>query len=130
MKPEWTGDAELVRVANRTLRSTATAAAVAVVTPERAMPATAGCERDSSFEIGSISKALTGMLYRDISERGLVWPVSILGDLLPLDGEVGFVPLSSLAVHRSGLPGLPPGMHPLRRSLGLWIRGENLTAIH
>lgn len=91
------------------------------------MTATRACGYDSAFEIGSISKALTGMLYRDVTERGLISPATVLGELLPFKGhgEAGSVSLSFLAIHRSGLPGLPPGMHPLRRSLRFWIRGEN-----
>ncbi|WP_457967577.1 beta-lactamase family protein [Arthrobacter sp. D1-29] len=91
------------------------------------MTATVNADPHSSFEIGSISKALTGMLYRDVTERGLVSQTTVLRDLLPLEdhGEVGSVSLSSLAIHHSGLPGLPPGMHPLRRNLRFLIRGEN-----
>jgi CubicO group peptidase (beta-lactamase class C family) len=125
VKTEWTGDAELVRAAERTFRSKA--AAVAVVTPDREMTATVGSDRHSSFEIGSISKVLTGMLYRDVTERGLISQTTVLRELLPLKGhgEVGSVTLSSLAIHRSGLPGLPPGMHVLRRNLKFLVRGEN-----
>jgi CubicO group peptidase (beta-lactamase class C family) len=91
------------------------------------MTAAAESDHHSTFEIGSISKALTGMLYRDAVERGLVAPTTVLRDLLPLEEHagIGSVSLESLATHRSGLPGLPPGMHPLRRTLGLWVRGEN-----
>lgn len=125
METAWIGDIELVRVVERMLRSPGQAAAVAVVTPEREMTARVGSDHHSTFEIGSISKALTGMLYRDVVERGLASPTTVLGELLPLDGDVGLVSLESLATHRSGLPGLPPGMQPLRRTLRFWARGEN-----
>jgi CubicO group peptidase (beta-lactamase class C family) len=127
METAWTGDSEIVRVVNRTFRSTAGATAVAVVTPDREMTARLGSDHHSTFEIGSISKGLTGMLYRDAVEHGLVSPTTVLRDLLPLKGhgEVGAVNMESLATHRSGLPGLPPGMHPLRRTLRFWIHGEN-----
>ncbi|MCC9174890.1 serine hydrolase domain-containing protein [Arthrobacter sp. zg-Y179] len=127
METAWIGDFELVRVVERMFRSPAQATAVAVVTPEREMTARVGSDHHSTFEIGSISKALTGMLYRDVVERGLASPTMVLRELLPLDGygDVGSVTLESLATHRSGLPGLPPGMQPLRRTLGFWIRGEN-----
>lgn len=126
MEPEWTGDTELVHAVNRAFRSTGPAA-VAVIAPQGELTATVGADRDSTFEIGSISKVLTGMLYRDAAERGLVSETTALRDLLPLEGHggVGSVSLGSLAVHRSGLPGLPPGMHPLRRTLDFWIRGQN-----
>ncbi|WP_258070028.1 serine hydrolase [Arthrobacter sp. SX1312] len=125
MKTEWTGDADLVRTMERAFRPHA--AAVAVISPERERTATIGAGRDSLFEIASISKALTGMVYQDARERGLVSPTTVLRDLLPLEdhGQVGSVSLSSLAIHRSGLPGLPPGMHPLRRNLRFLLRGEN-----
>ncbi|MEC5185478.1 CubicO group peptidase (beta-lactamase class C family) [Cryobacterium sp. MP_3.1] len=100
---------------------------MAVITPHLEMTAMRGADPQSSFEIGSISKALTGMLYRDVSERGLVSQTTILSDLLPLEdhGDVGSVTLSSLAIHCSGLPSLPPGMHPLRRYLAFLTRGHN-----
>lgn len=120
---EWAGDADLVRAVDGSLRSPV--AAVAVVTPQGDLTATVGSGQNSTFEIGSISKALTGMLYRDAVERDLVAPTTVLRDLLELHGEGGSVSLGALAVHRSGLPGLPPGMHPLRRSLKFWVRGEN-----
>ncbi|WP_275451057.1 serine hydrolase domain-containing protein [Arthrobacter sp. Br18] len=112
---------------DRAFRTTAPAAAVAVVTPQRGMTATAGSDHHSTFEIGSISKVLTGMLYRHVTELGLISQTTVLRELLPLEGhgEVGSVSLSSLAIHRSGLPGLPPGMHPLRRNLRFVIGGEN-----
>ena len=126
MESVWTGDTELVRAVDRAFRSTK-AAAVAVISPQGELTATMGADRDSTFEIGSISKVLTGMLYRDAIERGLVSQTTILRDVLPLEGhgEVGSVSLGSLAIHRSGLPGLPPGMHPLRRNYDFWVRGEN-----
>lgn len=88
-------------------------------------------ERDrNTFEIGSISKPLTGMLYRDATERSLVQPTPVLRDLLALEGhgEVGSVSLSSLAIHRSGLPRLPPGMHPLRRTVDFGSEVRTRTA--
>lgn len=124
---EWSGDPGLVGAAERAFRPAASATAVAVVTPDEERTALRGSDDRSAFEIGSISKGLTGMLYRHADERGLVSPTTTLGDLLPLEGygDVGAVTLGSLAIHRSGLPGLPPGMHPLRRSLGFWIHGQN-----
>ena len=125
MNSGWTGHADLVRAVTGAVRSPV--AAVAVVTRDGDMTATRGTDHHSSFEIGSISKVLTGMVYSDALDRGLISQKTVLGDLLPLDppGEVGAVPLSSLAIHRSGLPRLAPGMHPLRRTLKLWVHGEN-----
>lgn len=127
MGKEWTGDAELVRAADRVFGSTGSVLAVAVVTPRGEMTATDGCDPSSSFEIGSISKALTGMLYQEATERGLVSGTTVLRELLPLEehAEIGSVTLGSLATHRSGLPRLPPGMHPVRRTFDLWLKGDN-----
>ena len=127
METAWIGEFELVRVVERIFRTPVGATAVAVVTPGREMTARVGSDHHSTFEIGSISKALTGMLYRDVVERGLASPTTVLRELLPLDGhgDVASVSLESLATHRSGLPGLPPGTQPLRRTLNFWIRGEN-----
>jgi CubicO group peptidase (beta-lactamase class C family) len=125
MTTGWAGDAHLVRAMDRGGRSAP--AAVAVIAPGRELTATAGSDHHSTFEIGSISKGLTGLLYRDAVERGIVSPETVLRGLLPLEGhgDVGSVSLGSLATHRSGLPGLPPGMQPVRRSLRWWLRGEN-----
>ncbi|TFC81681.1 class A beta-lactamase-related serine hydrolase [Cryobacterium cheniae] len=126
MVAQWRGDTALIRAVGRVFRSTGRAA-VAVITPQGESTATVGTDHQSTFEIGSISKAFTGMLYRDATERSLVSQTAVLRDLLPLEGhgEVGSVSLSSLAIHRSGLPGLPPGMHLLRRTFDFWIRGQN-----
>lgn len=122
----WGGDTQLIRTVSRTFRPERPAA-VAAVTREGDGTATAGASGDETFEIGSISKAITGMLYRDAAERGVVSPTTTLRELLPLDdhGQVGSVTLHSLAIHRSGLPGLPPGMRPLSRNVRFLLRGEN-----
>ncbi|WP_434992266.1 serine hydrolase domain-containing protein [Arthrobacter sp. Ld5] len=101
--------------------------AIAVASSRRVLIATAGTDAESTFEIGSVSKALTGLLYSDALERGVVSPTTTLGEVLPLDGfgPIAAVSLGSLAVHRSGLPRLAPGMSVLRRSLAFSIRGAN-----
>lgn len=61
---------------------------------------------DTSYELGSIGKAMTGMLLADLAKGGLS-PDTQVRDLLPgLSGETGSVTLAELASHRSGLPRL------------------------
>ncbi len=101
-------------------------AAAAVVTPGGTTVARRGVDAGSTFEIGSVTKGLTGLLYRDAVERGEVAPDTTLGELLPLQGtEVAAVTVGSLAVHRSGLPGLPPAARPWLRGLSSELRGTN-----
>lgn len=83
-----------------------------------------GCALDADFEIASLSKGLTGLLYVDALARGDVDRDTTLGDMLPLgDATAHRITLDSLSTHRSGLPGLPRSAHPLRRTLALWRHG-------
>ena len=101
-------------------------AAVATVSPAGTSVASVGAPADADFEIGSISKGITGLLYVDARERGEVGPSTTLGELLPLDGTpVAGVTLSSVTTHRSGLPSLPAAASALRRSPALWLHGAN-----
>lgn len=124
---QWHGDPALVEAVEQTLGSAHPVAGVAVITPEGSMLAHSGADQTADFEIGSVSKPITGMLYRAAVERGLVAETTTLGELLPLAGHgaVEIVTLGSLATHRSGLPGLPRAMQPVRRTLKLLVRGAN-----
>jgi CubicO group peptidase (beta-lactamase class C family) len=63
---------------------------------------------DADFEIGSISKGVTGLLYAVTLERGEIGPSTTLGELLPLgDVPAAGVTLASVSTHHSGLPRLP-----------------------
>jgi CubicO group peptidase (beta-lactamase class C family) len=86
MTRTWAGDAELLRSVGRVLRPS-WPAAVAVVSAGQVLVATAHVDRESAFEIGSISKVVTGMLYADAVQRGIVTPTTTLGELLPLDSH-------------------------------------------
>jgi CubicO group peptidase (beta-lactamase class C family) len=124
--PELFGDVVLGVGLKTRLGSHHPRAAAAVVTPASTTTASIGADLDADYEIGSISKGVTGLLYTDALERGEVGPDSTLGDLLPLgDSPVAQVTLASLATHRSGLPGLPRSAHPLKRTWGLWRHGTN-----
>lgn len=100
-------------------------AALAVVRPEGTEYVKHACEDDSDFEIGSISKGVTGLLYVDAIARGEVTRSTRLAELLPLEGSaVGEITLESLATHRSGLPRTVGG-HVLRRSLDHLLHGTD-----
>lgn len=81
---------------------------------------------DGDVEIGSVSKGVTGLLYRDAVERGEVTPDDRLQQHLPLAGSpAGGVTLAALAQHRSGLPRLPKIPDLGARSWRLWRHGAN-----
>jgi CubicO group peptidase (beta-lactamase class C family) len=84
-----------------------------------------GGDRETRFEIGSISKGVTGCLYVDAVERGELRPDTVLGELLPLEGVVGELSLESLSRHRSGLPRLPSSAQPWRRTWDWLAHGTN-----
>ncbi|MCB9742483.1 MAG: beta-lactamase family protein [Alphaproteobacteria bacterium] len=72
---------------------------------------------DTVFEIGSITKGLTGLLLADATLRGEVAlddPVAahLPGDWTLPEGESGPVRLVHLATHTSGLPRMPPRFKP------------------
>ena len=119
------GDAQLADRMNGLVRHRAPAA-VALVTAAATTLATRGAGPRSDFEIGSISKAVTGLLYCDALERGEITDGTRLGDVLPL-GEcaASAVTLASLSTHSSGLPGLPPSFRVARRTVALWRHGTN-----
>ncbi len=86
--------------------------------------AAVGVEEGADLEIGSVSKALTGLLFADSRARGAVADDTRLGDLLDVGDRVGAVTLGSLATHRSGLPRLARGTG-LRGSWDFHVHGRN-----
>lgn len=120
------GDAVLATRIEELLGARHPVAAAALISPAGVTVAGRGADLDADFEIGSVSKAVTGLLYADALERGEIKPETPLGELLPLgDVPAAQVTLASLTRHRSGLPGLPKSAHPLRRTLVLWRHGTN-----
>jgi CubicO group peptidase (beta-lactamase class C family) len=98
----------------------------AAVEPGEVRVASIGAAPGADFEIGSISKGVTGLLYADALDRGEITPSTKLGDLLPLNGApAAGLTLGSLAVHRSGLPSLPASASPIKKTLSLWLNGTN-----
>lgn len=120
LAPTATGDQQL---AERVRQLTGDGAgrrglAVATITPEGVTTAglgRAGADTEATpttpFAIGSITKALTGMLLADLAGDGVIDPATNLQAALPgasfADATVGQADLAQLASHRSGLPRLP-----------------------
>lgn len=101
------------------------AGALALVTPQSTTFVHDGCEAGADFEIGSISKPLTGMLYHLALARGEVTASTRLDELLPLGGSAaGSIVLADLATHRSGLPRVV-GARVFRRSLDYVLHATN-----
>ena len=100
--------------------------AVASVAGDSTALASVGAPLDADYEIGSISKGITGLLYEDARERGHVGEATTLGDVFPLgDAAAGGVLLSDIATHRSGLPRLPLSGSTIRRTVELHTSGRN-----
>ncbi|MEV0384997.1 serine hydrolase domain-containing protein [Nonomuraea sp. NPDC050643] len=120
------GDPALATRIEELLGSRHPVAAAALISPRDVTVAARGVGLDTAFEIGSISKAVTGLLYADALDRGEIRHDSALGESLPL-GEVpaARLTLAALSRHRSGLPGLPRSARPLRRAFALWRHGVN-----
>lgn len=116
--------AELGALAGRRTRRLA-----AVVVDLGAIPRTrmAFIDADAStpFEIGSITKGLTGMLLAEAIERGEASLDTEVGALLPevVDHPVGSVTLRELATHTSGLPRLPRSPEMAARLLAAGVLG-------
>ena len=88
--------------------------------------ASRGASLAADFEIGSVSKGITGLLYADALSRGELGPDTTLGERLPLAGcPAAGVTLVSLSRHSSGLPRLPRHARTLRRTLALLLQGTN-----
>ncbi|MCX8005980.1 MAG: serine hydrolase [Burkholderiaceae bacterium] len=100
-----------VQVAHIALDETpriATADACASARTDRPAPS-------ARFEIGSISKAIVGVLIAEMIERGELAPDATLASLLPAERSAPFaeaVRLIDLLTHTSGLPPLPPAFRP------------------
>lgn len=98
---------------------------VALVTPTGAEVDAVGTDPHGDVELGSVSKGITGLLWRDAVHRGEVGEESLLGDHLDVPAALAPVRLSALATHSSGLPRLARGSEVLRRTWELWRHGRN-----
>lgn len=115
----------LAHRAGALLGSRHTTYVVALVTPEGPEVDAVGAGVHDDVELGSVSKGVTGLLWRDAVARGEVAEAAVLGDHLPVTGPIGAIALADLATHSSGLPRLAPGGQVLRRTWELWRDGRN-----
>ncbi|WP_395401922.1 serine hydrolase domain-containing protein [Arthrobacter sp. UC242_113] len=100
--------------------------AAATVSAGEVAVASRGASLAADFEIGSVSKGITGLLYADASGRGELGADTTLGERLPLgDCPAAGVTLVSLSRHSSGLPRLPRQAGTLWRTLDLLLHGTN-----
>ncbi|UCR88277.1 serine hydrolase domain-containing protein [Mycetocola spongiae] len=113
---EATGDAALIQRTRDLLAARGgvdNTVSVTVIEGEATRSAEFGADRETAFEIGSITKTLTAALLAEAIRRGEVRADTRLGELLDLgDSPASRITLESLAMHTSGLPRLPatPGV--------------------
>ncbi|TNH29265.1 beta-lactamase family protein [Micromonospora orduensis] len=135
-----TGDPDLISAARAAVSDPKGQRGLAVALVENGRVRTAGLgDRDlagrpvepgTAFEIGSISKALTGMLLADQAAAGVVQPDDPLGATWPaITGPARDVTLAELASHRAGLPRVALGS-PLAWARMLWsnVSGGDMYA--
>ncbi|MET8121151.1 serine hydrolase domain-containing protein [Micromonospora sp. NPDC005189] len=132
-----TGDSDLAAAARAAVPDPKGHRGLAVALVENGQIRTAGLgdrdvagrpvESGTPFEIGSVTKVLTGMLLADQTAAGVVRPDDRLGATWPtITGPASDVTLAELSSHRAGLPRLAPGS-PLGWARILWsnISGGN-----
>ena len=68
--------------------------------------------KNSLFEIGSITKLFTNLLFKKISETGKISLDNKVSDFLPDMKSVGSITIRQLITHTSGLPRLPKNLKP------------------
>ncbi len=115
----------LAHRAGALLGSRHTTYVVALVTPDGPEVDAVGAGVHDDVELGSVSKGVTGLLWRDAVARGALSETAVVGDHLPVDGPIGAIALGDLATHTSGLPRLAGGGQVLRRTWELWREGRN-----
>jgi CubicO group peptidase (beta-lactamase class C family) len=82
-------------------------------------------DADTRFEIGSVTKALTGMLLADSVERGELTLDTEVGSILPryAGTALGSVTAQELCTHTSGLPRIATDLRSRARVLSRVLRG-------
>jgi CubicO group peptidase (beta-lactamase class C family) len=138
--PRACGDPELAVELDRVTGRRTRCVAAAVVDPRTGTRmAFIGGDVDAStrFEVGSVTKAMTGMLLAEAVRRGEVTLASTVGDLLgdTAGSPLGSVTLRELCTHTSGLPRQSRSPGTLVRAAGsAWFgvdpyRGLSATAV-
>jgi CubicO group peptidase (beta-lactamase class C family) len=123
--PPCTGDrplaAELGKLRDRRTRNVA-AAVIDVGAEPTVRLACAGAATDTRFEIGSVTKGLTGMLLAEAIERGELALDTELGAILSehQGSPFGSITMRELCTHRSGLPNVAS---TFRCWLRAWLYG-------
>ncbi|WP_438856197.1 serine hydrolase domain-containing protein [Agromyces sp. M3QZ16-3] len=102
------GDAELLAAVGGTFGDGVDRAAVALVIDDEVRTAFVNADASTMFEFGSITKALTGLLFAEAVRRGEVAVDDPVGDFLELGtSDAASATLDRLATHRAGMPDLP-----------------------
>lgn len=118
LEPARTGDAKLQAYIDQHFDIPGHRLEVVVIGDNSMTFAGRGANEHTPFEIGSVSKAITGLLLADSIRRGEVKLDQQVGTLLPLgDAEVATATLEDLATHHSGLPRTPTKPLAAARSL-------------
>ncbi len=102
------GDPALAAAARQTVGDGTGFATMAVAAGEGRTAGLGGADGHTAFELGSITKTLTGMLLADLIDDGVVAADDTLADVLPdvsfRDPDTAATTLEQLATQRSGLP--------------------------
>jgi CubicO group peptidase (beta-lactamase class C family) len=108
--PLLTGDEALIEFAGERYTDARDRVAVAAIDGDRVRTAFVSADAGTSFELGSATRGMTGLLLADAIDRGEVALDDPIGAYLDLDGApAAEVTLRDLATHHSGLPQTPLG---------------------
>jgi CubicO group peptidase (beta-lactamase class C family) len=129
LSTEVSGDEALIAEVRRQLAGQPGARdrlSVAVIDGDEVRTATFGATDATEYEIGSVTKTITGSLLAEAVDRGEVTTGTALGELLDLgDSPAASVTLEELATHSSGLPRLPVSVGSVVSSIVAGYRGSD-----
>lgn len=121
------GDPDLIERVEPLLRGAGLPDRVSVVHIRDHVPCRAHFDAgsDTVYEIGSVTKTMTSLLFADAVESGDLKADTTLGSLLDVHGRVAGVTLEELASHRSGLPRLSGRRRDQVKVLSAVLRHRN-----